>query len=131
MVSFHIVFFICRLKKHAPAIIFISCNSKCNQLSPGNSFISKIILSIIKPGVMTNDSPIEIAISKKKLIKLLIFAILFMAGGLWMLTAQPQTGNPVFNNPIIKNGAAVLGVLMGIFGTYYFIKKMNDKRPGL
>ena len=58
----------------------------------------------------------EIQLSKKKLVKHIIVSLLFMAGGLWMLITQPQTSNPVFNDPLIKNGAAILGILFGQIG---------------
>ena len=73
----------------------------------------------------------EIHLSKKKLVKHIIVSLLFMAGGLWMLITQPQTSNPLFNDPLIKNGAAIIGILFGPIGIYMFIKKLRDKRPGL
>ena len=73
----------------------------------------------------------EILFSKKKLAKHLVVSLLFMAGGIWMLITQPQTDNPVFNNPLLKNGAAILGILFGPVGAYIFIKKLRDKKPGL
>ncbi len=54
-----------------------------------------------------------------------------MCIGIWMLIKQPETSNPMFNNVFIKNAAAIIAVLFGPFGMYFFIKKMNDKRPAL
>lgn len=73
----------------------------------------------------------EIALSKSKLTKLLLFCILFLGAGLWMLIAQPQTSNVVFNSPVVRNGAGILGVVMGLFGIYFFSKKLLDRQPGL
>jgi hypothetical protein len=73
----------------------------------------------------------EIAFNKKKLVKLIIGALLLTAGALWMLISQPQTSNAVFNNPLVKNGAAILGLLLGPVGFYIVIKKWRDKKPGL
>ncbi|MCW3107224.1 MAG: hypothetical protein JWQ09_1730, partial [Segetibacter sp.] len=52
---------------------------------------------------MTETKRIEIALSKAKLVKLLIFSILFLIVGLWLIIKQPETRNAFFNNPIMKN----------------------------
>lgn len=80
---------------------------------------------------MTENNKIEIALSKAKLIKLLIFSILFLACGLWMIITNPQTSNHVFNNPIIKLIGAYGSTIMGIWGIYFFTGKLFDKKPGL
>lgn len=74
---------------------------------------------------------VEVALSKKKLIMLLFFSVLFLAISLWILTSQPEVSNPLFGNFIIKNVASILGVLMGGFGIYFFTKKIFDKKPGV
>lgn len=80
---------------------------------------------------MAENNKIEIPLSKTKLTKLLFFSILFVAGGLWMIIADPQTSNPVFNNAFVKALAAYGSTIMGVFGIYFFSKKMFDKKPGL
>ena len=80
---------------------------------------------------MTESNRIEISFSKTKLTKLLIFSVLFLLGGLWMIITNPQTSNPVFNNPIIKTLASYGSTLMGLLGIYFFTKKLFDKKPGL
>lgn len=80
---------------------------------------------------MTTNNRIEIPLSKAKLAKLLIFSCLFLIGGLWMITTNPQTSNAVFNNPIIKTLAAYGSTLMGLFGIYFFTRKLLDKNPGI
>ena len=79
---------------------------------------------------MTENIKIEIALSKSKLTKLLVFSILFLFAGLWIMTANPQTGNLVFNNPFVKAIAADGGVLMGLLGIYFFGRKLWDNKPG-
>jgi hypothetical protein len=73
----------------------------------------------------------EIALSRSKLSKLLVFSVLFLAGGLWMIIADPQTENPVFNNPVIKAIASYGATIMGLLGIYWFTRKLFDRKPGL
>ncbi|MFC4263712.1 STM3941 family protein [Ferruginibacter yonginensis] len=77
------------------------------------------------------ENKIEISLSKTKLIKLLIFSVLFLLGGLWMIITNPQTNNSVFNNLIIKTIASYGSTIMGLLGIYFFTKKLFDKKPGL
>lgn len=80
---------------------------------------------------MTKTYKIEVPHSKKQLIKFLIFSVLALVIGVWMIVAKPHTSNPVFDNIIVKNFAAYGAVLMGIFGLYFFSKKLFDKNAGL
>lgn len=80
---------------------------------------------------MTETIKIEIPLSKTKLTKLLFFCICFLTAGLWMIITNPQTSNPIFNNPILKAIASYGSTLMGLLGIYFFTKKLFDKRPGL
>jgi hypothetical protein len=79
---------------------------------------------------MNSNPTIEIALSKSKLTKFLIFSILFLAAGGWMLSAEPLSGNYLLGNPVVKNLVATLAIAMGTLGIIFFIKKLNDKRPG-
>ena len=80
---------------------------------------------------MTENNKIEIVLSKSKLTKLLIFSILFLCGGLWMILTHPQISNPIFNNPIVKAIGSYGATIMGLLGIYFFSKKLFDKKPGL
>lgn len=80
---------------------------------------------------MTETNKIEIPLSRTKLTKLLFFSVLFLAGGLWMIVTNPQTSNPVFNSPIVKGLASYGSTIMGLFGIYFFSRKLFDKKPGL
>ena len=80
---------------------------------------------------MKENNRIEIPLSKAKLTKQLAFSILFAIAGLWLIISNPQTNNPVFNNPIIKAIAAYGATIMGVLGIFFYSKKLFDKKPGL
>lgn len=80
---------------------------------------------------MIENNSMEISLSKTKLTKLLIFSVLFLTVGLWMIITNPQISNPVFNNIIIKTLAFYGSTIMGLFGIYFFTKKLLDKNPGI
>jgi hypothetical protein len=80
---------------------------------------------------MIENNTTEIALSKSKLTKLLIFSILFLFGGLWMIIKEPQTSNSLFNHPVIKAIAAYGSAIMGGIGIYFFSRKLFDNKPGL
>ena len=80
---------------------------------------------------MTDTNKIEIPLSKSKLLKNLLGAIVFVVAGLWILIYQPETSNGLFNNPVLKYGAAIAAVLFGALGVIYFSKKLSDKKAGL
>jgi hypothetical protein len=80
---------------------------------------------------MAEDTKVEIALSRTKLAKLLLFSIVFLFLGLWMIIKDPQVSNPVFNSPLVKILASYGSTLMGALGIYYFTKKLFDKGPGL
>jgi hypothetical protein len=80
---------------------------------------------------MIESNHTEIPLSRTKLAKLLFFSFLFLAFGLWMIVTDPQTSNPVFNNVVVKSLASYGGTIMGLFGIYFFSRKLLDKKPGL
>ncbi len=80
---------------------------------------------------MSTNSPLLIFFSKKKLLRLLFYCLCFIAIGSWMLIAQPETSNRVFNQPIIKYAAAVLSVLMGGVGLIFFSMKLFSSLPAI
>lgn len=80
---------------------------------------------------MHSGTIIRIPLSKNKIVKLLIFSLIFVAAGLWILIAQPQTSNFIFNNVWLKNIAGGMSTIMGIAGTFYFSRKLADSQPGL
>jgi hypothetical protein len=80
---------------------------------------------------MPNAQSISIPLSKSKLTKGLSGCILFVLASLWILLYQPAGSNPVFNNPLLKYGAAVSGILFFGWGIIYFSRKLADKKPGM
>jgi hypothetical protein len=80
---------------------------------------------------MEENYPVEISLSKSKLTKFLIFSLLFLAGGIWMIVSNPQTNNPFFNNLFIKGLAMYGSTIMGLAGVYFFTRKLLDNKPGL
>jgi hypothetical protein len=80
---------------------------------------------------MTQENSIEIAHSKGKLTKILLFSLLFVLAGLWMIITNPQTSNAFFNNPVVKGLASYGGLGMGLLGLYFAIRKLADKSPAL
>lgn len=73
----------------------------------------------------------EIMISKGKMTKLLVYCVLFVIGGLWVIIADPQVSNSLINNKVLKTIIGLASVLMGGLGIYFFVKKMFDKEPGI
>jgi hypothetical protein len=80
---------------------------------------------------MNQTDSIEIPLSKVKLTKLLLACIVFLIIGLWIAISKPEVSNAFLNNVVIKNIGAYGSMLMGLFGIYFFTKKLFDKRPGI
>jgi uncharacterized protein YneF (UPF0154 family) len=80
---------------------------------------------------MSPTATLSIPLSKKKIIKMIVISLVFTCIGCWMLIAQPQSSNVILNSPFIKYPSAVLSVLMGILGGYFFFQKLQDNRPAL
>jgi hypothetical protein len=80
---------------------------------------------------MTENATIEIPLSKTKLGKLLLFSVLFLIAGLWMIISNPYTSNPMFNSPVVKGLASWGSTIMGGLGIYFFTKKLLQRTPGL
>lgn len=80
---------------------------------------------------MTEEKTIKIPLNKRKLVKGLIGSIIFVVIGFWLLIYQPETNNPIFDNPLVKYGAAIASILFFGFGIFYFSKKTLDKKPGI
>ncbi|GAB4093309.1 STM3941 family protein [Flaviaesturariibacter terrae] len=73
---------------------------------------------------------IEIPLSKKKMARLLLLAIVFVAGGAWMLAYSGETSNFLLSNPVVKNSVAVAAILFFGWSAFFFVRKLSDKRPG-
>lgn len=75
--------------------------------------------------------PIIIPISKGKLIKLLIFALLFVIAGIFILNIEPNSRRSLMNIAFMRYSIAIAAIAMGAIAIIYFIAKMFDKSPGL
>ena len=77
---------------------------------------------------------IEIPLSKSKLVKLLLIALCFGAGGFWfVMDPSAFTDNGLYHRPrleIIIVGIITIG-FFGIGGVSVFIAQLFNKRPGL
>lgn len=79
-------------------------------------------------GQVTRDS---ISLSRFKLIKSLVISILFVLIGLWMILFQPETGNPIFNAPLIKYGAAIVCIFFFSWAALALARKLGQKESGI
>lgn len=81
---------------------------------------------------MTNTTgQIEIALSKKKLILMLIGAIAFVIIGLWFVIAPPTISNPFFGNPTRLFIVGVVAIVFFGLCAIYIARKIPDNKPGL
>jgi hypothetical protein len=79
----------------------------------------------------STTTQIEIPLSKKKLIKMLIGSIAFVAAGLWFLIKPPTISNPFFGNPTTIFLIGLAAILFFGLISVYFIRKLQDNKPGL
>ena len=80
---------------------------------------------------MAAGESIIIPFSNKKLIKLLAVSVVFVLAGCWLLIAQPEMSNSVFNDPFTRNTTAVCCVLFFGFAAIVFALKIRAKKPAL
>ena len=81
---------------------------------------------------MTNTTgQIEIPLSKKKLILMLIGSIGFVAVGLWFVINPPTISNPFFGNPTLIFVTGIASILFFGLCAVYIARKLPDNKPGL
>jgi len=81
---------------------------------------------------MTNTTgQIEIALSNKKLILMLIGAIAFVILGLWFIIAPPKISNPFFGDPTRLLIISIVAIVFFGLSAVYIARKISDKKPGL
>lgn len=80
---------------------------------------------------MTSAETIEIPASKKKLILLLLLAIIFVGCSCLMLFSDHESRNFILRLPYVKNGVAITGIIF--FGSliFFIFKKLISKNAGL
>jgi hypothetical protein len=78
-----------------------------------------------------STAPIEIPLSKKKLILLLAASMGFVAAGCWLLIDPPVLKNPFLGNPIVIFFVGIASVLFfGLCG-FFIIRQLPVKKTGL
>lgn len=112
------------LAENNPDEILVKC-PKCNGLlrTPYAQQCRHCFYSWHKPKMEL----VTIYISKRKMAKLILFCIVFIALGLWMLITQPTSGNALMNSPIVKYGAAILAVVFGLVGLVVCVPRLFGK----
>jgi len=79
---------------------------------------------------MASDT-IEIPFSKGKLVKMLIICVVFLALGLWLVTADLEDDGSLFYNPVTRAVGGYGSILLGLGGVFVFVRKLLDKGPGV
>ncbi len=74
---------------------------------------------------------IEIPLSKKKLISMLIGSISFVIAGLWFVINPPTIRHPFFGNPTVIFVIAIASILFFGACAVYIVRKLSDNKPGL
>lgn len=81
---------------------------------------------------MTNSvEQIEIPLSKKKLIIMLIGSIGFVAVGLWFVIKPPAINNSFFGNSTVILLSGIASILFFGLCAVFMAPKISDKKPGL
>jgi hypothetical protein len=81
---------------------------------------------------MTNSfEKIEIPLSKKKLILMLIGSIGFVAVGLWFVIQPPTISNSFFGNPTTILLSGIASILFFGLCAVFMARKISDSKPGL
>lgn len=81
---------------------------------------------------MTNTTgQIEIPLSKKKMILMLIGSIGFVAAGLWFVINPPTISNPFFGNPTVIFVTGIASILFFGLCAVYIARKLPENKPGL
>lgn len=79
----------------------------------------------------TSGKTIEIPLSKKKILLILLFSIVFAAIGFWFVIEPPTIKNPVFGNPLLISVLGYATIIFSVIGTFFCIRKLPDTKPGL
>ena len=74
---------------------------------------------------------IEIALSKSKIVLMLLGALTFVAIGLWFVIAPPTIENSYWGNPTKIAIAGYASIIFFGLCAFFFIRKLPDNKPGL
>ena len=74
---------------------------------------------------------IEIALSKDKLVLMLIGALTFVIIGIWLVVAPPTINNLFFGNPTRLLIIGIVAIVFFGLCAVYIARKIPDNKPGL
>lgn len=75
-------------------------------------------------------APIQIKLSKGKLLSFSLLALIFVALGIWLFL-KPVDSNQLITNPYIIKAVGILSIAVFGFMGIFIIRKMGDNSPGL
>jgi len=73
----------------------------------------------------------EIVLSKSKIVLMLLGALTFVAIGLWFVIAPPIIENSYWGNPAKIAVAGYASIIFFGLCAFFFIRKLQDNKPGL
>lgn len=79
----------------------------------------------------TSEQQIEIPLSKRKLLLMLLGALVFVAIGLWFVISPPTITNSYWSNPTTIAIAGYASIFFFGLCAFFIIKKLPDNKPGL
>lgn len=74
---------------------------------------------------------IEIALSKSKIVLMLLGALTFVAIGLWFVIAPPTIKNSFWNNPTKVSIIGYASIIFFGLCAFFFIRKLPDNKAGI
>lgn len=75
--------------------------------------------------------PIEIPLSRKKMLLLLLGCIVFVALGFWFAISPPDVDDYIWGNPVVSFWFAVFFIVFFSVAGVAFIRKLLNKAPGM
>lgn len=81
--------------------------------------------------MLNSTGQVEIPLSKRKLILMLIGSIGFVAAGLWFVINPPNSSSPFFGNPTVIFVIGLVSILFFGLCAVYLARKLPDNKPGL
>jgi len=59
------------------------------------------------------------------------YLVCFFAAGIWMLRFQPEAGDFILNDPIVRNALGIFSILVGVLGLAYLGHKVLLNKPAV
>ncbi|AEE53344.1 hypothetical protein Halhy_5519 [Haliscomenobacter hydrossis DSM 1100] len=80
---------------------------------------------------MTHAQPIEIPLSKTKLLLLLIASLAFVALGVWLIISRTSHNEPFWAEQLFVKLVGCAAIVFFGICAFFIIRKLPDQRPGL